>query len=89
MTRSIIIPTTAAMIPISALRARKSPRILNEAIDSLPERERLVMSLYYYEEFTMKQIGALLGVNESRVSQIHTSATLRLRGSPGLPELRT
>jgi RNA polymerase sigma factor for flagellar operon FliA len=64
-------------------------RILNEAIDSLPERERLVMSLYYYEEFTMKQIGAVLGVNESRVSQIHTSATLRLRDfSSGLPELR-
>ena len=45
------------------------------------ERERIVMSLYYYEEFTMKEIGVLLGVNESRVSQIHTSATLRLRDS--------
>src|SRR6185295_4399172 len=53
--------------------------ILGEAIDSLPERERLVLSLYYYEEFTMKEIGTLLGVNESRVSQIHTKATLRLR----------
>jgi RNA polymerase sigma factor for flagellar operon FliA len=38
-----------------------------------------VLSLYYYEEFTMKEIGTLLGVNESRVSQIHTKATLRLR----------
>jgi len=53
--------------------------MLGDAIDSLPERERLVMSLYYYEEFTMKEIGTLLGVNESRVSQIHTKATLRLR----------
>jgi RNA polymerase sigma factor for flagellar operon FliA len=53
--------------------------ILGEAIDSLPERERLVLSLYYYEEFTMKEIGTLLGVNESRVSQIHTKATIRLR----------
>src|SRR5215471_13224183 len=53
--------------------------ILSEAIDSLPERERLVLSLYYYEEFTMKEIGTLLGVNESRVSQIHTKATIRLR----------
>ena len=56
-------------------------RILGEAIQSLPERERLVMSLYYYEEFTMKEIGSMLGVNESRVSQIHTSATGRLRDS--------
>jgi RNA polymerase sigma factor for flagellar operon FliA len=39
--------------------------------------------LYYYEEFTMKEIGALLGVNESRVSQLHTKATLRLRGKLG------
>ena len=56
-------------------------KILNDALDSLPERERLVMSLYYFEEFTMKEIGAVLGVNESRVSQIHTSATIRLRHS--------
>jgi RNA polymerase sigma factor for flagellar operon FliA len=53
--------------------------LLAEAIDALPERERLVLSLYYFEEFTMKEIGALLGVNESRVSQLHTKATLRLR----------
>jgi RNA polymerase sigma factor for flagellar operon FliA len=57
--------------------------ILGEAIDSLPERERLVLSLYYYEEFTMKEIGTLLGVNESRVSQIHTKATIRLRTKLG------
>src|SRR5947209_7152667 len=54
--------------------------MLAEAIEDLPEKERLVLSLYYYEEFTMKEIGALLGVNESRVSQLHTKATLRLRG---------
>jgi RNA polymerase sigma factor for flagellar operon FliA len=54
--------------------------VLTEAVDALPERERLVLSLYYFEEFTMKEIGALLGVNESRVSQLHTKATLRLRG---------
>ena len=57
--------------------------LLAEAIDSLPEKERLVLSLYYYEEFTMKEIGALLGVNESRVSQLHTKATLRLRSKLG------
>jgi RNA polymerase sigma factor FliA len=49
------------------------------AIDELPERERLVMTLYYYEEMTMKEIGMALGVVESRVSQIHSSAVLHLR----------
>ena len=49
------------------------------AIDQLPERERLVMTLYYYEEMTMKEIGLTLGVVESRVSQIHASAVLHLR----------
>lgn len=52
---------------------------LTEAIASLPERERLVMTLYYYEEMTMKEIGLTLGVVESRVSQIHASAVLHLR----------
>jgi len=52
---------------------------LAEAIDQLPERERLVMTLYYYEEMTMKEIGLTLGVVESRVSQIHASAVLHLR----------
>jgi len=74
-------PDDGSNDPHIRFESKEITRILNEAIDSLPERERLVMSLYYYEEFTMKQIGALLGVNESRVSQIHTSATLRLRDS--------
>ena len=67
--------------PHIRFESKEITRILGEAIDSLPERERLVMSLYYYEEFTMKEIGSVLGVNESRVSQIHTSATGRLRQS--------
>lgn len=49
------------------------------AVDDLPERERLVLTLYYYEELTMKEIALVLGVVESRVSQIHASAVLRLR----------
>jgi RNA polymerase sigma factor for flagellar operon FliA len=53
---------------------------LAAAIDQLPERERLVVTLYYYEEMTMKEIGLALGVVESRVSQIHSSAVLHLRG---------
>jgi RNA polymerase sigma factor FliA len=52
---------------------------LTTAINDLPERERLVMTLYYYEETTMKEIGLILGVVESRVSQIHASAVLHLR----------
>ena len=52
---------------------------LARAIDQLPERERLVVTLYYYEEMTMKEIGLVLGVVESRVSQIHSSAVVHLR----------
>jgi RNA polymerase sigma factor for flagellar operon FliA len=52
---------------------------LVDAIEELPERERLVLTLYYYEELTMKEIGLTLGVVESRVSQIHSAAVLRLR----------
>jgi RNA polymerase sigma factor for flagellar operon FliA len=52
---------------------------LAEAIASLPEREQLVMSLYYDEEMNLKEIGAVLGVSESRVCQIHGQAVVRLR----------
>lgn len=52
---------------------------LAQAIDQLPERERLVITLYYHEEMTMKEIGMVLGVVESRVSQIHSSAVVHLR----------
>jgi RNA polymerase sigma factor FliA len=52
---------------------------LAEAIAGLPDRERLVMSLYYYEEMTMREIGLALGVVESRVSQVHASAVVHLR----------
>jgi RNA polymerase sigma factor for flagellar operon FliA len=52
---------------------------LASAIGALPERERLVMALYYDEELNLKEIGLVLGVSESRVSQIHSQATLRLR----------
>lgn len=54
---------------------------LAEAIEELPEKERIVLTLYYYEELTMKEIGVTLGVVESRVSQIHSSAVLRLRAA--------
>ena len=54
---------------------------LGDAIQNLPDRERLVMSLYYYEEMTMREIGLALGVVESRVSQVHASAVVHLRAA--------
>ena len=54
---------------------------LADAISKLPDRERLVMTLYYYEEMTMREIGLALGVVESRVSQMHASAVTHLRGA--------
>ena len=54
-------------------------RLLSEAIASLPERERLVMALYYDEELNLREIGAVMGVSESRVSQIHSQAVIRLQ----------
>ena len=53
---------------------------LGEAIEGLPEREKLVLALYYDEELNLKEIGEVLGVSESRISQIHSQAALRLRG---------
>ena len=49
------------------------------AIDSLPEQEKLTITLYYYEELTMKEVGRVLDVSESRICQIHSSAVIRLR----------
>ena len=59
---------------------------LAAGLEELPTRERLVLTLYYYEELTMKEVGEVLGITESRVSQLHTQAVLRLRGRLGLDE---
>src|SRR5207253_6426076 len=69
--------------PYVKFESNELTSLLADAIEDLPEKERLVLSLYYYEEFTMKEIGTLLGVNESRVSQLHTKATLKLRSKLG------
>ena len=53
--------------------------VLAEAIDVLPKNERIVIMLYYYEELTMKEIGEVMGYTESRISQLHTKAVIRLR----------
>jgi RNA polymerase sigma factor for flagellar operon FliA len=65
--------------PSKALDRIQVKAALGEAIQRLPERERLVVSLYYYEELTLREIGEVLGVTESRVSQLHTKAILRLK----------
>jgi len=61
-----------------AVRA-ETKELLEKAIGELPGREREVLALYHFKELTMKQVGAMIGIGESRVSQIHTSALLRLR----------
>ena len=54
-------------------------RRLAEAISSLPDREKIVITLYYYENLTLREIGEVVGVTESRISQLHTKAVLRLK----------
>jgi RNA polymerase sigma factor for flagellar operon FliA len=66
--------------PSASIEAEQMKEILAEAIMNLPSKERTVVALYYYEDMTLKEIGRTLGVSESRVSQIHTKAMLRLRG---------
>jgi RNA polymerase sigma factor FliA len=80
------IPTDPQEDPLFRCLKGEMQARLARAIDQLPERERLVMTLYYYEEMTMKEIGLTLGVVESRVSQIHASAVLHLRA--GLSDLK-
>ena len=65
--------------PQTQIRLIELKEIIAKAIDALPEKERLMVSLYYYEELTMKEIGAVLEITESRVSQIHSKAVYRLR----------
>jgi RNA polymerase sigma factor for flagellar operon FliA len=65
--------------PQAAMAHTELREALGEAIARLPEREKLVVTLYYYEELTLREIGEVLGVTESRVSQLHTKAILRLK----------
>jgi RNA polymerase sigma factor for flagellar operon FliA len=67
--------------PLSRFLAAESRQRLADAIEELPEKERLVLTLYYFEELTMREIGLTLGVVESRVSQIHSAALRRLRSA--------
>ena len=72
--------------PLDLIAGEELKIQLKNLIDDLPAKEKLVVSLYYYDEMTMKEIGRILDLTESRVCQLHTQAMLRMRGS--LKDLR-
>jgi len=72
-------PSMAFVTPLEGFQRESLKQSLAQAITQLPERERLVLALYYDEELNLKEIGQIIGVSESRVSQIHSQAALRLR----------
>lgn len=74
------LPDDDAVDPVAVLVDQDNRRQLAEAVAQLTERDRVVVSLYYFESLTLAEIGKVLGVTESRVSQLHTRAVLRLRG---------
>jgi len=65
---------------LNDLEKKELKAFLVSAIKHLSEQERLVIALYYYEEMTLKEIGEVMAISESRVSQIHTKAVMKLRG---------
>jgi RNA polymerase sigma factor for flagellar operon FliA len=70
---------TKAEDPVAAFETEETKFMLARAIDQLPEREKIVVTLYYYEGLTLAEIGRVLGVTESRICQMHTKAVLQLR----------
>jgi RNA polymerase sigma factor for flagellar operon FliA len=79
-TFSDVIEDTNSENPFDSIKLLESKNLISDTIGSMPEKERLVVSLYYYEDLNMKEIGSILGITESRVCQIHTKAVMRLRG---------
>jgi RNA polymerase sigma factor for flagellar operon FliA len=73
------IESPTSLNPDSIVEKEEIKRIIVEAINELPEKEKKVLVLYYYEDLTLKEIGEVLEVTESRISQLHTKAILRLR----------
>jgi RNA polymerase sigma factor for flagellar operon FliA len=74
-----LVATNDAQGPEQVVQARRLKELIAEAVDDLPYQEKVVISLYYYEELTMKEIGKVLDITESRVSQIHTKSIFHLR----------
>jgi RNA polymerase sigma factor for flagellar operon FliA len=71
---------TKAEDPVAAFETEETKYLLARAINTLPEREKIVVTLYYYEGLTLAEIGKVLGATESRICQMHTKAVLQLRG---------
>jgi RNA polymerase sigma factor for flagellar operon FliA len=67
--------------PLSILKMEEVKDEVAEYINELPERERIVVSLYYYNDLTMKEVSEVMEITESRVSQLHSRAIMRLRGN--------
>lgn len=76
---SDVLEDTHAVDMLEAVENEEAKVMILQCINTLPEQERLVIALYYYEELTLKQIGQVLGISESRASQVHTKAISRLR----------
>jgi RNA polymerase sigma factor for flagellar operon FliA len=74
-----VLPAQDSQNPARMLQVQRLKELVARAIDDLPYQEKVVISLYYYEELTMKEIGKVLEITESRVSQIHTKAIFHLR----------
>jgi len=74
------VPDPDAEDPQVTIQAGELQALLKDAVEKLPTKERFVVQLYYFDELTMKEIGTLLNITESRVSQLHTKSMLRLRG---------
>lgn len=79
ITLSDTIKADEAYLPDKVLEDAESIEILSKAIDMLKEKDKLILSLYYYEEFTLKEIGRVLEVSESRVCQLHSRAIMNLK----------
>jgi RNA polymerase sigma factor for flagellar operon FliA len=74
-----LLEDTSALGPAEQVEKNELTALLAAAVDNLPERERILISLYYHDELTMKEISKVMGVSESRVCQLHMQAILRLR----------
>ena len=73
------LPDSSGLGPEAVFQAEETRHLLGDAINRLPDRERLVITLYYFEGLTLAEIGDVLGVTESRVCQIHAKSVLSLR----------
>ncbi len=73
-------PEAMEMSPVQSVEFKELQDTLAQAIDRLPEKEKMVISLYYYEDLTLKEISLIMHLTEARISQMHTKAVFRLRG---------